>query len=371
MSESKSWAPTPGLVVSLIHYFLPLIVLAVTLYFIPELYHLVSMLFIAILFSYLLRPPVELLEHRGFSRYTATALVFVVLFLILVTLLGGFIPHIYNQAINLRRTLGQLEIEELLEEEDPGEVEEVLGFMSYLSELERSLGFIPDGTLHDQVSHAYEWGLQQLTILLLTIGRILPHVAVYVVVIPFIAFFIVRDQQAIETFFLSGVPNVFFEMFYLIYNKVDQKIGEYVRGLAIEAIIIALLSAVGFWLLDVPYAVTIGIFVGLANVVPYVGPVIGALPAIIVQLIETGAALPVFLVIVLIGIVQLIDNITVKPVAFSQSMSMHPLIVVIVIIAGGQLAGMLGMVLAIPVAASLWVIISEFSWAVKNYRFET
>ncbi len=362
---SKSNYPAPRTIVTTVYYLIPLFVVGTAFYFMPALYHLVGMLFMAFLFSYLLRPPVEFLQKKGLTRNRSTIVVFVLLFLLIIGILGGFSPLIWRQAVNLQHTLGELQIEETIED-GSGQLEETLGFMGYLNELEKSLGFIPEGTFQEQISRAYDWGLQQITGLLFNLYLI----AQYMVVIPFIAFFLVRDQQEIEKFFLSAVPNVFFEMAYNIYIKVDGKIGEYMRGLALEALFIAILSAVGLYLLSVPYAVTIGIFVGLANIVPYIGPVVGAVPALIVQFVETESLAAVLAVVIVIAIVQFLDNLFVKPVAFSHSMSLHPLIVILVIIAGGQLAGVLGMILGIPVAASLWVIGREFSWAVNHYRFK-
>ncbi|MGM0381800.1 MAG: AI-2E family transporter [bacterium] len=123
-------------------------------------------------------------------------------------------------------------------------------------------------------------------------------------------------------------------------------------------------------MLDVPYAVVIGIFAGIANIVPYFGPVAGAIPAIIIKSIETSDAASLIAVGVLFLIVQALDNVWVKPHVFSRSMNMHPLVVFLVVIAGGELAGIMGMILSIPVTASLGVILREFYRGIKNYQFQ-
>ncbi len=352
MAKTENKYITPRSVINTIYYLFPLFVIGVAFYLIPQLYHLVIMTFLAFLFSYLIRPAVEYLEMQGFSRSWSTTIIFLLLILVITVLIVFYSPLFWRQAVSLKEILSEQNLRKLI--------------YDFLADLEGAFGFLPRGTLQTPLDRAYQWILSQLTGFLINLYLVLQ----YMVVIPFIAFFLVRDQREMEKFFLGAVPNMFFEMVYNIYFKVDRKIGQYMRGLAIEAAIIALLSVIGLKIFSVPYATTIGIFVGIANVVPYIGPAAGAIPAIIVKLMETENVMAILTVGGVMVVVQVIDNIFVKPYSFSQSMNLHPLIVILVVIGGGQLAGIVGMILGIPVAASVWVIVREFSWAVNNYRFE-
>lgn len=352
MARTESKYLTPRTVINTLYYLFPLLVIGVSFYFMPQLYHLVIMTFFAFLFSYLIRPAVEFLEMEGLSRGWATTIIFLVLVIVVLAVIIGFSPLISRQAVNLKETLSERNLQEITS--------------TYFGRVEQTFEFVPEGIFQNQVDRIYQWVFGELTGFLINLYLVFQ----YLVVVPFIAFFMVRDQREMEQFFLGAVPNMFFEMVYNIYFKVDRKIGQYMRGLALEAVIIALLSVIGLKLFSVPYAIVIGIFVGAANVVPYLGPAAGALPAIIVKLMETDSLIGVLGVVGVMVVVQLIDNIFVKPFAFSHSMNLHPLIVILVVIGGGQLAGIIGMIISIPVAASVWVIVREFSWAVNNYRFE-
>jgi predicted PurR-regulated permease PerM len=131
------------------------------------------------------------------------------------------------------------------------------------------------------------------------------------------------------------------------------------------------LSIVGLWIVDVQYFFVIGIFAGLANIVPYFGPVAGAIPALIVKSFESNDPMLLLPVIIVFLIVQLLDNILVKPIVVSKTMDLHPLIVLLVVVAGGELYGIVGMIVSIPIASMFIVIVSEMNWAMKNYSFKT
>ena len=189
-----------------------------------------------------------------------------------------------------------------------------------------------------------------------------------VVIIPFVTFFLLKDGRDMKKLFISYIPNRYFEMSLNVLHKMDLQLGGYLRGQFIEAFVVGMLAILALWILGVKYFILIGIFAGLANLIPYVGPVAGAVPAMLVA-ITNGADLSMIIYIaVAFVIIQLIDNILMQPLVLSKSVNLHPLIIVFAVLIGGKIFGLLGMLLAVPVAGILKVTSSEIYDGIRKFN---
>jgi predicted PurR-regulated permease PerM len=168
--------------------------------------------------------------------------------------------------------------------------------------------------------------------------------------------------------FIHLIPNRYFEMSLNVLHKIDQQLGWYLRGQFTEAFVVGVLSVLALWLLDIQYFIIIGIFAGLANMVPYVGPVAGAVPAIVVTIINGNEPIKVIYIVVAFAIVQLLDNVLLQPMVLSKSVHLHPLIIVFAVLIGGQFFGLLGMLLAVPAAGIIKVTSSELYQGIRKFR---
>ena len=122
--------------------------------------------------------------------------------------------------------------------------------------------------------------------------------------------------------------------------------------------------------ISIPYTILIGISAGLFNLIPFIGPVMGMIPAVILYLI-TDQTMPihilyVFLIIGVFAIVQLIDNLVVSPYIMGGSVGLHPMLVIILVLLGASVGGILGMLFAVPIAAILKVVLSELATSIKK-----
>jgi len=168
--------------------------------------------------------------------------------------------------------------------------------------------------------------------------------------------------------FVEYVPNRYFEMTLTFLHKVDQQLGSYLRGQFFEAFVVGLLAVIALGILDVEYFTLIGIFAGLANMIPYVGPVAGAIPAIIVVIVNGGSIYMVLYVIIAFALIQLIDNIVLQPLVMSRSVNLHPLAIVLAILVAGQFFGLLGMLLAVPAAGVIKVTSRELYDGFRKFK---
>ena len=111
-----------------------------------------------------------------------------------------------------------------------------------------------------------------------------------------------------------------------------------------------------------------GISVGIANTIPYFGPIIGYVLSIIISIVETGDFSLVLYCVVAIFIVQMIDNLIFQPYLFSRSADMHPVAILFIILIGAETAGILGMLIAIPLATTIRITINQIIWSFNNYQ---
>lgn len=182
----------------------------------------------------------------------------------------------------------------------------------------------------------------------------------------FITFFLLKDGPALERGILARFATEQQAMFSHTLAHSLAVLRRYVVGLMTEVGAVALLTSVGMAVLGVPQALLIGLVAGLFNVIPYLGPLLGIVAGLAIAFSGGAASLGVAHSLVLMGavfvVVQLIDNLMLQPIIYSRSVKAHPLEVFLVILAAGNLAGVAGMVLAVPtysllriVAAQLWV----------------
>ncbi len=140
-----------------------------------------------------------------------------------------------------------------------------------------------------------------------------------------------------------------------IITEMAVRVGGWVRGQIILSTTIGLLTYIGLALLDVPFAVVLAVWAGFMEFVPMVGPILAAIPAIIVALFISP--LEAFLVIVLYIVIQQIENHLVVPNVMSREVGLQPVVVILAILAGAELMGIVGALLAVPLAAAFQVLV--------------
>jgi predicted PurR-regulated permease PerM len=143
----------------------------------------------------------------------------------------------------------------------------------------------------------------------------------------------------------------------------------YLHGWFLDSVIVGVLNIIGFYIIGVNYAILLGVFAGISNLIPYVGPFFGVIPALLISLTQYGDFRQAFSILMItLVFVQLLDNIIIQPLCFSKTVDMHPVTVIIVLIIGNSLMGIPGMLLAIPLATILMVSASETYWGLKNFQ---
>ncbi len=190
----------------------------------------------------------------------------------------------------------------------------------------------------------------------------------FLVIVPFVAFFFLREGRRITRGLIELVPNSYFELCLNLLYQINGQIGGYIRGQLLAVSVVALLAVVGLTIIGMPYSVPVGIIAGLANMIPYLGPLIGILTGSIVTLATGGGMSLVTHVIVVFLIVQLIDNILIQPTIVAKNVDLHPLVVLFVVMVGSQLMGIVGMLVAVPLTGIAKVSGQTVYQGIKGYR---
>ncbi|RKU10298.1 hypothetical protein C6502_12160 [Candidatus Poribacteria bacterium] len=189
------------------------------------------------------------------------------------------------------------------------------------------------------------------------------------VIILFLTFFLLNSGHQMKKAFIQIVPNRFFEVALVLIQGLDRQLGDYLRSRLIQTIIISIIAAIGYWILGLRFALLIGIIAGLANLIPYIGPFIGAIPAIIVVFLGSrfGPGWSLLAVIMLTLVIQIIDNAVITPLIIGKSVELGPVTTIVVVLLGEQLLGLMGLLMAVPIAAMCKLIIEEVWTEFKGY----
>ena len=188
--------------------------------------------------------------------------------------------------------------------------------------------------------------------------------------------FFLLEGEGFSYAFLHAVPGTNYGLVKRMLEKTSNQIHAYIRGQLLAGISVAITSIIGLYLLQwitgisIPYTFLIGIAAGLFNLIPFIGPVMGMIPAIIIYLVmEQTIPIHIIYILLIIGvfvIVQLIDNLVMTPYIMGSSVGLHPMLVIILILLGASVSGILGMLFVIPIAAILKVIVAELRTALTK-----
>ena len=194
-------------------------------------------------------------------------------------------------------------------------------------------------------------------------GGIISFIAVMV-----ITFYLIVRKDNMKSFIQTVTPGKYQAYIIQLYNRVQRKIGSWLSGQLSLMIIIAVLSYVGLLVLGVRYTLLLALIAGLTEIIPYVGPTLGAIPAVLIAF--TDSPFKAFLVLVLYVIIQQLENGIIVPRVMKKAVGLNPIIVIVVILIGGKIAGVLGALLAVPIATIGSVFIKDFFEITKSQKVQ-
>jgi len=305
---------------------------------------------IAMIISYVLNPVVTLLAERRVPRSVAVLLIYAVFAAAVTVILLNAIPMIAEQVEQLNRHAPELTMR----------AQNLMDQLNNHSFLPESVRNAINKSLIDLEKRMAEAALSFMN----NIGSMLNAVFV-AFIIPFLAFYILKDLDAFERAIINYVPRSRRQGLIRLFKDIDEALGNYIRGQFIVCAIVGLLAYTGYWLIGLPYPLLLATFVAVTNVIPYLGPFIGAAPAL---LVASTVSLKMVLFTVLVNtLCQIIEGNVISPQVVGRSLHMHPLTIIFALLAGGEIAGLIGMILAVPAFAAAKVVLQHlFAYYIRR-----
>lgn len=308
---------------------------------------------ISIFLSYLLEPAVDAMENHGMNRALAVSVLFAVIIGILalvVTLLSGRLMTEFQHLMSgvslqdPQKLIDQFRVN--LESSFPSLAK--TGIFERLAETASSYGSTFFNTSVESLAHVFS-----------ALGTM--------IIIPFIIFFFLKDSRQLKKLIVHMMPNRSFEMSLSLIHKISLQLGRYIRGQLMDSAIVGLMIIIALSILDLRYAIFIGILAGLANMIPYLGPIVGGIPAALVSIMDSGNFSGVPSIVLAFAVIKIIDDVIVQPLVVSKSVELHPVLVILAIVAGGHLGGIFGMIIAVPLTSIVKVSIGILYWGFSHY----
>ncbi|WP_042345719.1 AI-2E family transporter [Bacillus massiliigorillae] len=184
--------------------------------------------------------------------------------------------------------------------------------------------------------------------------RLFDYVIIFAIV-PLIAFYFLKDWETMKRAAWYITPARIRKQSKAFLLDVEQSLGNYIRGQIIVCLIIGAISALLLWLIKVKYSLLLGIIIGITNVIPYFGPIIGAVPAIIIAA-ATNPNHVIWVAVIVFGL-QFVEGNILSPLIVGKSLHMHPLLIMLSLFIGGEVSGVIGLIIAVPILAILKVAI--------------
>ncbi len=192
------------------------------------------------------------------------------------------------------------------------------------------------------------------------------NVVTTLVLIPFLLFYMLLDGHRLPEALVSWLPRRHRSEVKSVLYGMDRALSTYIQGQALVSLSVGVLALIGYVIIGINYSLVLAIITTVTNIVPFVGPIIGTLPALIVGIIHSpGMAWRALLVMI---IVQQIESLLISPRIMGKKFASHPVAIILVILAAGQLAGFVGVLLAIPAYAVLRVVLSHSYMLVRLLR---
>lgn len=314
------------------------------LYFVRDI---ILMVLVAIILASLISPLVDWLSNKKIPRTVSVLLVYITL-LSLVGFLGSLIiPPVADQLKQLAARIPSY-IDRL---------SETFGGVQKLSDdyyiVTSSQEFLK--SLGNQLA-----GLADNAFLLVV--RILGGFVAFITILA-LAFYLIVEKNGLKKFLISILPQKHEENVVRLVNEIQKKIGLWLRGQLVLMVFVGGLSLIGLLVLRIDYALTLALIFGIMEIIPIVGPILAAVPAIILAFAQSPALVPV--IIFLYIIIQQIENSILVPKIMQKTVGLNPAVVLISILIGAKLLGIIGIIIAVPVATAVNVILKDI-WGDKE-----
>jgi predicted PurR-regulated permease PerM len=315
---------------------------------------------VSALLAYLGDPLVDRLQRRGLSRSASVVIVFVGMFLGGVLALLVLVPAVESQLAVL---IGKLPLALAWLQE------RVLPFLAERFGIDIA---VDPSALREHLSGHWQEVSKVARGVVLQLGRsgqaLLGWVS-FVLLVPVVTFYLLRDWDALVANLRGLLPRAIEPRFSAIAGEIDAVLAQFLRGQLTVMVALAFIYTVGLWLAGLELAFSIGVIAGLVSFVPYLGVIVGVLLASLSALLQFQDLVHLLAVFAVFGVGQLLEGMVLSPLLVGDRIGLHPVAVIFAVMAGGQLFGFFGVLLALPVAAAIVVLLRHSHEEYKRSLF--
>lgn len=353
----------------------------------PILGYTISSAIIAIIFAYIIDPIVNYLERKGVKRPFGVIIVYITALLIFGILIVSVIPKTINEISNLLTSLpamidtltrnannflteifAKFNIElpenfiDIYKESNPkveGNVETPQIVSNILNSMTKTLTDLVakvQGSLMSSISGVFSKVYGAVTS------------AFRLVLIIIFSFYFSVDKEKFTHKVKKAIPNKYRDDISFLSNRIDIALQQFIRGRMLMAIFVGIITMIYLLILRVDFAIIIGLITCVADIIPFVGPFLGCVPAVLFAFMDSPVK--AFWVLVLFILVQWVENNILAPKLIGDSTGLNPLIILISIIIGGGIFGVWGMVISVPITSIIFILI-DFAKIKYNDRYSS
>lgn len=302
--------------------------------------HTLSCFLLSFVLAYLLDPLLTFFERNRIRRSYGITILYIILALLSVVFFAFFVPFLTLRWQNLLHDFpGYMQKLQVLAQ----------GWKTQLlpsAAAEEWRWLVESGTGHlDKLLGKIGGGIYA------TLTRMVFNLF-NLVLAPILVFFMLFYKQAIMDGMTSWLPTRQRATLLSLGRDINGSIGGYIRGQFAVSAIVAVLSSIALFFLDVDYALFNGIFAGLASILPFIGVILATIPALFFAYVEFQSGIVMLKVVAAFSVIYFLEGYVIKPLVFKEAMNLNPLVTVIVVMAFGELMGFWGILLAIPIAAA-------------------
>ncbi|MFD1358315.1 AI-2E family transporter [Fictibacillus halophilus] len=297
--------------------------------------------FLAALITYLLHPLVEYVHEKGVPRFVAILTIYLLFFGGLgYTIFKGF-PYFVVQLKQLLENVPAL----------------AKDYKELLSKVDKGTSALPYSVHYkiEQYIVKMEISAQNLlTNAIFSLRKIVDYFFV-IIVVPFLVFYFLNDFEKIKKAAWYITPRRFRHEGKHLLEDVDKSLGGYIRGQLFVGAILGAAAMIALWIVGMPYPILLGIVIAVTDIIPYFGPILGAIPVILIAL--TISWKMVWITVGIMLVLQFIEGNILGPFIVGRNLHIHPVFIIFSLLLGSEIAGVPGMILAVPVFSVIKVIV--------------
>lgn len=329
---------------------LKLVLVLLALFFLWLIRDILAILFVAIILAALIDPLADWFEQHKIPRALSVILIYIMLLVLVGGILLLLIPPLIDE-------FGEL----------------ATNFGGYWDNVAAGINNIKGFSIDQGFPSSLETGLQSVSEnLSAAVGKIFGTITgliggiVTMILILVIAFYMVVEEESARKAYRSLAPAKYQPYISQLTSRMKKKIGSWLRGEIILALIVGTLVFIALKILGVNYALLLAIFAGMAEFVPYLGPVLGAIPAIFIAFAQSP--IKALLVLAVFILIQQLENHLIYPKVMQKAVGLNPVVSIIALLIGAKIGGVIGVALAIPVATVVNVFVQDLieHWSGNN-----